>query len=186
MQAFVEMKKFVLTNAAIFQRLEKVELKLSQTDKKFEQLFSALENKSIKPRQGIFFNGQIYDAYVFVTDLIRSAQKSLILIDNYVDDTVLTLLTKRKKNVRATIYTNKIIKQLALDLQKHNAQYEPVKIIEFKNAHDRFLIIDDKELYHFGASLKDLGKKWFAFSKMNIQVFEMLKRLREALYDQNL
>jgi len=179
MQAFVEMKKFILTNAAIFQRLEKIEIKQIEADKKFEQLFSALENKSLKPKQGIFFNGQIYDAYIFVTDLIRTAKTSIILIDNYVDETVLTILSKRNNNVNTTIYTQKITKQLALDLRKHNKQYEPIEIKEFNHAHDRFLIIDDTDIYHFGASLKDLGKKWFAFSKMNIEVFEMLKRLKE-------
>lgn len=179
MQAFVEMRKFIANNATIFQRLEKVELKQIETNEKFEQLFKALEDKSLKPKQGIFYDGQVFDAYTFVTDLIRTAKQSIILIDNYVDDTVLTLLTKRKKSIVATIYTKKISTQLALDLQKHKAQYSMIEIKEFKNAHDRFLIIDKKTIYHFGASLKDLGKKWFAFSKMDMQAVDMLNRLNE-------
>ncbi len=129
------------------------------------KIFKALEEKNIKPNQGIFFNGQIFDAYTFVSNLIRSAKKSIILIDNYIDDTVLTLFTKRKNGVKVTIFTKKISNQLKLDLKKYNEQYEPVEVKIFKDAQDRFLIIDEKEVYHFGASLKDLGKKWFAFSK---------------------
>ena len=159
MQAFVKMKKFITTNAGVFQRLEKVELKQLESDKKFEQIFKVLEDKSIKPNQGIFFNGQVFDAYTFVSDLIRSASKSIILIDNYIDDTVLTLLTKRKAKVKCSVFTKKISKQLRLDLKKHNQQYPLVDIKEFGDAHDRFLIIDEKEVYHLGASLKDLGKK---------------------------
>ena len=177
MNAFVEMRRFISTNAGIFQRLENIELKQLTADKKFEQLLKALEDKSIKPKQGVFYDGQIYDAYTFVSDLIRSANKSIILIDNYVDDTVLTLLAKRKKIITATIYTKKTSKQLTLDLVKHNAQYPSIKIKNFKNAHDRFMIIDDKTIYHFGASLKDLGKKWFAFSKMDVAAVEMINKL---------
>ena len=167
MRAFVEMKKFITTNAGLFQRLDKVEEKLMLHDKNFKQLFKALEDKNIKPNQGVFFNGQVFDAYIFVSDLIRSAKQSIILIDNYIDDTVLTHLSKRKKNVNCIIFTKNISKQLKLDLEKYNAQYEPVLIKVFKEAHDRFLIIDEKEVYHIGASLKDLGKNWFAFSKMD-------------------
>jgi len=119
------------------------------------------------PKQGVFFDGQIFDAYVFAAKLIRKAKTSIELIDNYVDESVLTLLSKRKKAVSARIYTKGISKQLQLDLEKHNAQYPPVDVISFGDAHDRFLILDGKEVYHLGASLKDLGKKWFAFSKMD-------------------
>ncbi len=119
----------------------------------------------------------MFDAYKFVSDLIRTAKKSLILIDNYIDDTVLTLFTKRIPGVSVTIYTTQISKQLSLDLQRHNSQYEPIDIRPFLQSHDRFLIIDEKELYHIGASLKDLGKKWFAFSKMQMDIQELLSRL---------
>jgi hypothetical protein len=119
------------------------------------------------PKQGIFFDGQIFDAYVFVADLIKQAHTEIVLIDNYIDESVLILLSKRQNGVNATIYTKAISKQLALDLKKHNDQYPPIDIFELKRSHDRFLVIDSKELYHIGASLKDLGKTWFAFSKMD-------------------
>ncbi len=179
MNAFVEMRRFIIENAEIFARLDRVEYKLSEHDKNFEKVFKALESKDSIPPQGIFFNGQIFDAYKFVSDLIRSAKKSIIIIDNYIDDTVLTLLIKRKEGVKATIYTKKITKTLKLDLEKHNQQYPPVEIKEIKKFHDRFLIIDNKDVYHIGASLKDLGKKVFAFSKMNIKAIEMLSEIEE-------
>jgi hypothetical protein len=181
MRAFVTMRKFIAANAQVFHRLDAVERKQieykTESDHKFEQIFNAIEERSIKPKQGIFFNGQIFDAYQFISDLIRSAEKSITIIDNYIDDTVLTHLTKRKKKVKTTIFTKSISKQLALDPEKFNEQYPVVEIKEFKNSHDRFLIIDNKAVYHFGASLKDLGKKWFAFSKMDIGVGEMLRKL---------
>lgn len=124
---------------------------------------------SLPPVEGIFFDGQIFDAYKFATDLIRSARKSLLLIDNYVDESVLLMLSKRNPGVSATIYTQKITPQLQLDLDKHNDQYPPINIRNYRNSHDRFLIVDDKEVYHIGASLKDLGKKIFAFSKLEIE-----------------
>ena len=136
-------------------------------------------NASLPPNQDIFFKGQIFDAYTFVSDLVRTAKTSIILIDNYIDDTVLTHFAKRKKYVSFTIFTKTISKQLSLDIKKHNEQYQTIKIKEFKDAHDRFLIIDEKEIYHFGASLKDLGKKWFAFSKMDISSVKVLDKLRE-------
>ncbi len=180
MKAFVAMRKFLIKNGEIFYRLEKFErIQLNHT-KKFETIFKALETKDNPPNQGIFFEGQIFDAYKFVSKLIRSAKGSIILIDNYIDESVLTLLTKRKENVTVSIYTKKITKQLQLDLTKHNAQYPPVRIEEFKNAHDRFLIIDNRDVYHFGASLKDLGNKWFAFSKFGKEALEILKRLNKA------
>lgn len=141
-------------------------MKQLKTDEKLEQIFKALEAGKPEPTQGIFFNGQVFDAYVFVADLIKKAKSSIVLIDNYVDETVLTLLAKREKNVTATIYSKSLSKQLQLDLQKHNVQYPAIQVIVFKDCHDRFLILDEKELYHIGASLKDLGKKWFAFSKL--------------------
>ena len=177
MRAFVEMRKFILNNAQLFQRIEGVELKQIATERKIDQILDALESETAKPKQGIFYEGQIFDAYVFVAELIKSANQSLILIDNYVDETVLTLLTKRNSGVLSTIYTQNISKQLQLDIEKHNAQYPTIEVLEFKQSHDRFLIIDNTEIYHFGASLKDLGKKWFAFSKFDKGAVEMLQKL---------
>jgi len=182
MRAFVAMRRFIASNAKVFQRLDVVEKRQiehkAETDQKFEQIFNAIEKRSIKPKQGIFFDGQIFDAYKFVSDLIRRAKKSIIIIDNYIDDSVLLLLTKRKKSVTVKIFTKTISKQLALDLKKYNSQYPPVEINKFKYAHDRFIIIDDKEVFHFGASLKDLGKKWFAFSKLEKDAFRLMERLK--------
>jgi hypothetical protein len=175
--AFVAMRRFISSNAHIFQRLDTLEIKQLETDKKINHVLNAIESKEIQPKQGIFFEGQIFDAYNFVADLIRTARTSITIIDNYVDDTVLTHLTKRNDGVAVTIFTKTISKQLALDLKKFNSQYPPIDIREFKNSHDRFMIIDDKTVYHFGASLKDLGKKWFAFSKMDFGAVEMLTRL---------
>lgn len=179
MQAFVAMRKFLLNNASVFQRLDQVELKQLKTDEKIEQIFKALEAGKPEPDKGIFFEGQIFDAYVFVADIIKKAKHNIILIDNYVDETVLTLLAKRNKKVTATIYTKNISKQLQLDLDKHNSQYPIVEVKYFNDSHDRFLIIDQKELYHIGASLKDLGKKWFAFSKMDTITTEVLSKLNK-------
>jgi phage regulator Rha-like protein len=176
--AFVEMRKVISANNLIDLRFGNIEKRLFETDQKLEQVFKALEDKELKPvQQGIFFEGQIFDAYSFVSDIIRSAKQSIQLLDNYIDDTVLTLLAKREKNVSATIYTQKIDKKLELDVQKHNQQYPHIKLSILANVHDRFLLIDEKELYHIGASLKDLGKKWFAFSKMNDFTREVLKRI---------
>jgi len=175
--AFVAMRRFITTNAHIFQRLDTLEIKQINTDKKIDTVLNAIERKEIQPKQGIFFDDQIFDAYKFVADLIRTAQRSITIIDNYIDDTVLIHLTKRNNGVKVTIFTKTISKQLALDIKKFNAQYPPIDIKEFKNSHDRFIIIDNKTVYHFGASLKDLGKKWFAFSKMDIGAIEMLIRL---------
>jgi hypothetical protein len=165
MRAFVKMRQFLANNADLFMRLESIEKRQLvheiKIDEKFEQLFNALEDKSIKPKRGIFFDGQIFDAYAFVCDLIRSATQRIILIDNYVDESVLTLLSKRKAEVTTQILTNSISKALALDIEKFNRQYPAIEVQTFKSSHDRFLIIDD-DIYHIGASLKDLGKKWFA------------------------
>lgn len=178
---FVAMRKFISANAQIFHRLDGVERKQIEykveTDEKFKRVFDAIEEKDIKPRQGIFFDGQIFDAYQFVSDLIRTARKSIIVIDNYTDDGVLTVLSKANKKVQITILTKTISKQLALDVKKYNEQYPAITIKEFHNSHDRFLIIDGKTIYHFGASLKDLGKKWFAFSKFDKDAFKLLERL---------
>lgn len=177
-KSFVEMRRFISNNAHIFQRLDLLEQKQSKTDEKVEVILNAIEDKSIKPKQGIFFNGQVYDAYQFVSDLIKSAKESIILIDNYIDESVLTLLSKRDMKVKATIYTKNITKQLELDLQKYNAQYPNIELKKFDFSHDRFLLIDEREVYHIGASVKDLGKKWFAFSKLDIGVLNIVEKLK--------
>lgn len=175
--SFVEMRKFISSNADMFLRFERVEQRLSLHDEKFNKIFQAIEDKEIKPKQHIFYDGQIFDAYLFVSDIIKSAKSSIKLIDNYVDESTLVLFTKRDTNVSMKIYTKTISKQLKLDLQKHNAQYPKIEIEKFDLSHDRFMIIDEKEIYHFGASLKDLGKKWFAVSKMDIDSFALLERM---------
>ncbi|MCK5823279.1 MAG: ORF6N domain-containing protein [Bacteroidales bacterium] len=181
MRAFVKMRKFITTNAGLFQRLDNIEQKQLgyklKSDEKFEQIFKALEEKSIIPKQGVFYDGQIFDAYALIADIIRSAKNSIILIDNYIDDTVFKQLTKRKKNVKAIIYSkaaDKIVKQ---DLKTHNAQYPKIELKKLTTSHDRFLIIDNKTVYHFGASLKDAGKKWFAFSKLDIDANDIISKL---------
>ena len=178
MNAFVAMRKFLFSNAQVFQRLDTLEIKQMQTDKKLDIVLTAIENKSLQPKQGIFYDGQIFDAYIFVTNLFKSARKSIIIIDNYLDDSVLILLTKRKNGVKVILYTQNPSKSLIQDVQKFNEQYPLIEFKEFSAAHDRFIIIDETDLYHFGASLKDLGKKWFAFSKMDIGAVEMLAKLK--------
>jgi hypothetical protein len=177
MRAFVEMRKFLISNAQIFQRLDRVELNQIENDRKFDKIFSLMESGELKPKQGIFFENQAYDAYNFVSNIVKSAGKSVLVIDNYVDDSVLTILSKRKSGVKASIYTKNISAQLKLDVKKFNEQYGPVEVLEFDDSHDRFIVIDEKIIYHFGASLKNLGKKWFGFSKMDIEAVEMLSRL---------
>lgn len=140
---------------------------LQESDKRIDEVFRRLDEGNAKPKQGVFYNGQIYDAYTFVADLIKSAKKRIILIDNYVDETVLTLLDKRENGVSATIYTQQISRHFQLDIDRHNAQYASIDVETFRLSHDRFLCIDD-DVYHIGASIKDLGKKWFGFSKMEI------------------
>ncbi len=176
-RAFSNMRKFLLSNASIFQRLDNIEYKLLKYDENFDRVFKAIESKNIKPVQGIFYNGEIFDAYTFVVDLVKSAKKSIVLIDNYIDETTLAILSKNQ-NINTTIYTSKISKQLKLDVEKYNQQYKKIELKKFNLSHDRFLIIDNKEVYHIGASLKDLGKKWFAFSKMDINSFEIIGKLK--------
>ena len=185
MDAFVAMRRFIATNAQLFQRLETIEyhqLEMKQhqevVDKRIDEVFKRL-NANILPMQGVFYDGQVFDAYRFVSDLIRKAKRSIVLIDNYVDDTVLTLLDKREDGVTATIYTQRISNQFQLDVERHNAQYSLVEIKQFNKAHDRFLLIDD-EVYHIGASIKDLGKKWFGFTLMHdITAAELINRIKE-------
>ncbi|MFM7771071.1 MAG: ORF6N domain-containing protein, partial [Bacteroidota bacterium] len=164
-RAFVELRKFNTDIYLLNNRITQVEIEQRLTETKLNDVLNALELKN-KPKSGIFFNNQIFDAYIFSSELISKAKKSIILIDNYIDETTLLQLSKRNKKVRCTIYTERITDQLKLDLEKHNAQYPAIEIRILKNSHDRFLILDEKELYHIGASLKDLGKRWFAFSKL--------------------
>jgi hypothetical protein len=167
------LKSYLLKGYAIQNRIENIEKKIFEHDKKIEILL----HTNLPLNQGIFFDGQIFDAYSFVSRLVKSAKISIELLDNYIDESVLTLLSKRNKDVRVTIYTKSISKQLKLDLERFNTQYEPVEVKEFAKSHDRFLVIDETEVYHIGASLKDLGKKWFAFSKLNIDAVELLGKL---------
>jgi len=174
--SFVSMRKLISQNILMFERFERIEQRLNIHDENFDKLFEALENKTLKPKQGIFYDGQIFDAYVFVNDLLKLAINEILLIDNYIDETVFTLFSKYS-NIKIKIYTANISKQLKLDFEKYSKQYQNTELIQFKNSHDRFLIIDKKDVYHLGASLKDLGKKWFAFSKFEIESFDILKRV---------
>ena len=176
MRAFVAMRQFLATNAQVFQRLTNIEYHQIETDKRIDEVFKRLD-ANVQPQQGIFYEGQVFDAYQFVSDLVRKAKNSIVLIDNYVDDTVLTLLDKRADNVTATIYTQHISQQLQLDINRHNTQYPAINVEHFNKAHDRFLLIDD-EVYHIGASIKDLGKKWFAFTLMqDITTTELINKI---------
>jgi hypothetical protein len=171
------LRDYLLKGYALNQRIDRIENNYENLSKEVRQISLQLKTQEL-PNQGIFFEGQIFDAYVFVADIIKKAKTDIILIDNYVDETVLTLLAKRPKNVNSTIYTKSISKQLQLDLAKHNSQYPPINLKTFADSHDRFLMIDQKELYHLGASLKDLGKKWFAFSKMDSLTADVLAKLK--------
>jgi len=183
MRAFTAMRRFIAANAQVFQRLEVIEhtqLSLAahqeEADKKFEEIFRRLDDGSVTQKQGIFYDGQIFDAYVFITERVREAKKRIVLIDNYIDETVFTILDKRTQGTKAKVYTKNLTPQLALDLEKHNAQYAPIEVEPFDRSHDRFLCIDDT-VYHIGASLKDLGKKWFAFAKMELTTDELLTKI---------
>lgn len=166
------LKDYLLKGYAVNQRIENLERRVSATEDKIDFFVKT----ALPPVQGIFYDGQIFDAYKFVADLVKSATKSIVLIDNYLDESVLILLSKRKENVKCQIFTNKISAQFKLYLEKFNAQYPPVEVKEFSKSHDRFLIIDNT-IYHIGASLKDLGKKWFAFSKINLDAKLMMEMM---------
>ena len=178
------LKEYLLRGYAINQRLIKIE---EHMDKRFaliehtlldhQEKIDFFVRTSLPPQQGIFFDGQIFDAYTFINERIREAKEQIILIDNYINDSVLTMLDKRQEGVRAKIYTKKLSTQLQLDIQKHNAQYAPIEILEFDRSHDRFLCIDDT-VYHLGASIKDLGKKWFAFNRMEMPTTELLQKIQ--------
>ncbi len=183
--AFVQLRRFVGSNFDLVQRLFIMEQKQIQFEKsseeKFEALFSALENNPSTPKQGIFYDGEIFDAYLFIAKLIKSAKQSIILLDNYIDETVLEQLSKSNKNIKISILTKNISKTLLLDAKKFNEQYQNLDLIQFGLAHDRFLIIDHKHIYHIGASLKDLGKKWFAFSKLECESFGLMEQVRAVI-----
>ena len=158
------LKEYLLKGYSVNQRLNRLEQRMSHAEEKIDFFVRT----SLPPVEGIFYEGQIFEAYKFATDLIRSARTSILLIDNYVDESVLLMLSKRNEGVRAGIYTQRISGQFRLDLERHNSQYPPVEVHVYKKSHDRFLIIDGAEVYHIGASLKDLGRKMFAFSKLDI------------------
>lgn len=179
MNAFVQMRRVMVSNRQFFQRLEIVERKQVEADLKFRQIFEAMDEHRIIPEKGVFFDGQVFDAYILVSKIIRNAKKSILLIDNYIDESVLALIAKRNNSVEARIYTKTISRQLYLDIEKHNQQYPPVTISEIENVHDRFLVIDDDTVYHIGASLKDLGKKWFAFSKMGWEGLKVVEKINQ-------
>ena len=180
MQVFVRLRNTLHQSAFIQSRLAHMEMRIELQDLKIDSiLIKTSENNSI-PKHGIFFENQIFDAYAFFSDILQRAKQSIILIDNYIDHTVLLQLAKRQKNVSATIYTERIPAALQLDLAKHNAQYPPITINRIKQVHDRFLLIDGKELYHIGASIKDLGKRWFAFSRMDSLAGDVMGRLRAS------
>jgi len=174
------LKSYLLKGYAVNQRLEIIEkqlknntVKISQQDEQIERMVT----QALPAKQGIFFDGQVFEAYKLISDVVRTAEKSIVLIDNFIDDTVLTLFSKRKKGVTLKILTKNLEEKTILDVKKFNEQFPPAEIIKFDNSHDRFMIIDEKHLYHFGASLKDLGKKWFAFSKMDVGIADMLKKI---------
>ena len=168
------LKEYLLRGYAVNQRIETLEQRMAQTEQKIDFFVRT----SLPPVEGIFYEGEIFDAYTFTSNLIRQASHRIILIDNYIDESVLTMLDKRTNGVSATIYTKKISKTLALDILRHNEQYAPISVVEFGLSHDRFMILDD-EVYHIGASLKDLGKKWFAFSKMSdINAEELINHIQ--------
>jgi hypothetical protein len=166
-QAFVSMRKLLQDNQLIISRLDRVEFKQLETEQKFDKIFKALESKDQIPAQGVFFDGQVFDAYELASRIIRFAKTSIILIDNYINESTLTHLAKKNRGVKAILLTKSNSKQLELDVQKANEQYGDFVVKSFDKSHDRFLIIDGKEIYHLGASLKDLGKRWFAFSKID-------------------
>ena len=165
------LKEYLLKGHAINYRLDQMDTRLQKHERQIEYLTDKVDffvRTSLPPVEGVFYDGQIFDAYKFATDLIRSAKKSILLIDNYVDESVLLMLSKRNAGVKADIYTQAVSRQLQLDLQKHNSQYPPISIHTYKKCHDRFLIIDGTDIWHIGSSLKDLGKKMFAFSRLDI------------------
>ncbi|MBC7000340.1 ORF6N domain-containing protein [Cytophaga sp. FL35] len=181
MNAFVQMRKTIGNNLTLLQLSQDFKQHKLETDSKFEQVFQALEAPEIEHHQGVFFDGQTYDAYDFVSRLIKNAKQQIIVIDNYLDDSVITQLTKKKKDVDVLLLSKTISKKMQLDIAKASSQYPTFKAVPFTKAHDRFLILDQKEVYHIGASLKDLGKKWFAFSKLETASVTILNQIKELI-----
>lgn len=176
--AFVSMRNILMNNVHIIQRLDQLELNRIRTDEKIEQIFAALESAKPRLKQGVFFDGQIFDAYVFISEIIKAAKNEIVLIDNYIDDSTLTILLKKRAGVKVNLLTKSCSRQLLLDVERVNQQYGGFEVHHFDKSHDRFLIIDQTVVYHIGASLKDLGKKWFAFSKMdNLSVSNILNSM---------
>ena len=169
------LKEYLMKGYVLNSRIDRIEKKIFEHDQKFDLLIKT----SLPPNEGIFYDGQIFDAWKFAADLVKSAHKSIVLIDNYIDDSVLHLLAKRNKGVEVKLFTSKISPELKKDIEKFNAQYEPVEVKIFSKSHDRFLIIDNETVYHIGASLKDLAKKWFAFSKIELNATEMINKLEK-------
>ena len=179
---FVNMRKFISQNNYLFQRMDLLEEKQKNTDQKVDEILNAIESKNTTIKQGVFFEGQFFDAYIFISDILKQAKKSIVLIDNYIDEkTLLHLASKTNKDLNINIITKSLTKELKLIIEKFNKQYKNLKVFEYSKSHDRFLIIDEKIIYHIGASLKDLGNKWFAFSKLEDDNFELLKRIDNIL-----
>ncbi len=174
MRAFVEMRKFLLLNGQVFERLTNVEYKLQEHDKKFEEVFNQLQlEENVKQR--IFFDGQIYDAYSLIIDIIKRANNKILIIDNYIDDSILKMLTKKKKNIEVVILTSNKSNIENLDIQKFNKEYPTLKVAKTNKFHDRFIVLDNKKMYHLGASIKDLGKKCFAINKIeDVKIIEKI------------
>ena len=173
---FVRVRRMIRSGELMIHRIDLIEKRLIGYDLKFDEIDQFIQKTKL-PQHGIFFDNQIFDAYTFFSELLQRANQSIVLIDNYIDHTVLLQLSKRPPGVSATIYTERIAETLQLDLAKHNAQYPPIAIRTIQKVHDRFLLMDEKELYHIGASIKDLGKRWFAFSRMDSLAGEMMSRL---------
>ena len=179
---FVNMRKFISQNNYLFQRMDLLEEKQKNTDQKVDEILNAIESKNTTIKQGVFFEGQFFDAYIFISDILKQAKKSIVLIDNYIDEkTLLHLASKTNKDLNINIITKSLTKELKLIIEKFNKQYKNLKVFEYSKSHDRFLIIDEKIIYHIGASLKDLGNKWFAFSKLEDDNLELLKRIDNIL-----
>lgn len=177
MNAFVDLRKFMMKNSTILERLGKLELAQIKTDNDVNRILKALDHDITIPTQGIFFDGQVFDAYIFASDLIKTAKTSIILIDNYIDEQTLKILSNKQEKVKLTIFTSKLRAKNELALKRFQEQYPATDFHVFKRSHDRFVILDQKEIYHIGASLKDLGKKWFAFTKLDLDVNMILEEL---------
>lgn len=185
MNAFVNMRKILLSHDNLISKLHDIERKQVdfeiKTEEKFEAIFTALEANPTTPKQGVFYEGQVFDAYLFISKLIKAAEKSIILLDNYVDESVLEQLSKSNSQVKINILTKNMGDNLRLDIKKYNHQYAKINLVPFTLSHDRFLIIDEHDIYHIGASLKDLGKKWFAFSKLESASFGLMDQIRKSM-----